>query len=230
LKKPLVFEPLPNKYAQFFGLYYNIQNNTQFRQLILDDVSSQEPYLKKLEKLCLDEIKSLTKRVKEYSKDDAQFKKQHIESIQQDSRNAYQFQKAQQTKKQLEVKGGLATTQTGSIFINRKKTALDTAMSYLIEEEKPAIPLQDPSKEVKPAQVPSVLLPKQETPAVTLSMKLDKEKSTIPGAFEFLKALSNVIEKVPYGRWFLQDTILRESMLVFRHMQLSIWACYSMIH
>jgi hypothetical protein len=227
LKKPLAFEPTPNKYAQFFGLYYNIQNNMQFRQLILDDVSSQEPYLRKLERLCLDEIRALTKRVKEFSKDDAQFKKQHVESIQKDSRNSYPFQKAQQSKKQLDVKGGLAATQTGSIFIHRKKTALDTAMSYLIEEEKPVIPVQDPSKEVQPAKVPSVLLPKQETQPITLSMKLDQEKSTVPGAFEFLKALSSLVEKVPYGRWLLQDTILRESMLVFRDMQLSVWSCYS---
>ena len=142
-----------------------------------------------------------------------------------DERNSIRYTKSLSKKAVISSNVSVVGTRTGSILINRKKGALDTALSYIVEDDSKvnttSIPLQvEPEKSI----VPDIFLSKSATTKhVPKDVKIESNSKIIPGYRDFVLSICSVLEKLPYGPLLLDKTIKRKSEILFKDQQLNIW-------
>ena len=215
----------------YSDLCYKCNYDSHFRKQIYEDIDSNITAWNLVKISCLQNIDKLSQSL-DHDISHSKLEKNRIipTEILNDERNSYKYTKtlAKKMDQQKSSKLSVSTAKTGSILLNRKKGVFDTAMSFIVEDEMKmktaSLPLHE---EEEPCIVPSIFLSKSKNIKHQPTELKKATPSKIPGFREFIKAGCQIIDKLPYGTLFLDDTLKRRSEILFQDQQLIFWSLES---
>jgi hypothetical protein len=201
---------------------------------VFEDINSTSTSWRTITDACLQRIDQLSTTLENEVKASKREKESVIPlQVLDDERNAAKYSKNFNLKvKSKNIK--LSPTKHENVLLQRKKGTLEKAASLFFEEEKEnktelVIPPLLTKETNPPTVVPSILLPKgtEFVSKPNQEAKVEIAPTILPGSKDFILAASALVQKIPFGKVFLDDTIKRESEIRMKDHQLLIWSCKS---